>query len=68
MKYIYKFKKIGYGSVTIEAETEPSKYDVINAIKKEEIYFGLAEHYEITLNHVIGTTLIRLCEIDGISQ
>ena len=49
MEYIYSFKEINYGSITIKAENPPNESDVIEAIMNGDAFYKNTEYENITL-------------------
>ena len=54
MKYIFTFKEIRFGSLMIEADTKPTEDEVMDAIDKDQAYYGVIDHYDIVLSHTLG--------------
>jgi len=49
MTYIFTFKEINYGVVSIEADAPPSRDDVVDEIKNGEAYFSNTDYSDIEL-------------------
>ena len=52
MKYSFTFREINYGVVSIEADSPPSRGDVVNEIMNGKAYYGNTDYTDIELSDI----------------